>query len=466
MGRQFSAALWSFVVAILLLLVANGARYGGWAADTSMLLLSLTFIATMVAMALASTAARMQLSLQLLTIYFAIYLLLPGYNHTSINRFPFFNFSYPPDIRVSAAAMVALFMVAVAIGYAGTSKAAGLTQSLPQNGQVMRNNVLLALVLTLVSLVSLVLYVGTVGIAGALGNRSTVDIVIQDATTGNLLIGLPRIITFLPVVYGTLLIKFGNRKRLGAGLLIVNTPILLVVNFPLALPRFQVFGAMLLFVLLTLDFKKVSYRSLLSIAYVFGAFVAMPVLNHFSREGGTFQTLDVQQVTSSYFSTGDFDGYQSMANAIVYVDRFGLEGGLQLLSAILFFVPRSIWPDKAQPTGSITAEAAGYTFTNISQPLPSEFYVDFGWAGVVLGGILLGIVFCRFDRWIDRGWTIDLRARLAAGLIMGFGLPVFRGTLLGVLPPFVFLAAGLWVIARWGMTPVTMLTGERRINSA
>lgn len=460
MGRQLSAALWSFIVAIILLLVANGARYGGWAADSSMLLLGLTFVATMVAMAVASSAKRMQLSLQLLTIYFAIYLLLPGYNHASINRFPFFNFSYPPDIRTSAAAMATIFMVVVALGYATTSKTIRTPQTSAQRGRIMRNNGSLGLGLTFVSLISMVAYLQTVGLAGAFGNRSTVDMAIEDATVGNLLVGLPRIITFLPVVYGTLLSKFGLRNRLGPVLLAVNIPILLIVNFPLTLPRFQVFGALLLFALLTLDFKKVSFRAALSLAYVFGAFVAMPVLNHFSREGGTLQTLDIQQVTSSYFNTGDFDGYQSIANAVVYVDRFGHEDGLQLVSAMLFFVPRSVWAAKAQPTGSITAEAAGYTFTNISQPLPSEFYVDFGWAGVVLGGLLLGIIFCRLDHWVDRSWTTDVRARLCAGLLMGFGLPVFRGTLLGVLPPFVFLAVGLWVIARWGMTPVMFTANE------
>ena len=111
-------------------------------------------------------------------------------------------------------------------------------------------------------------------------------------------------------------------------------------------------------------------------------------------------------------------------------------------------------PGKGEPTGKMTAEAVGYNFTNISQPLPSEFYVDFGWTGVIIGGLVLGVFFYRLDRWIDRMWAMDLRTRLAAGWLMGFGITIFRGTLLGVLPPFIIVAFGLWAIAHWGMCPV------------
>jgi hypothetical protein len=176
-------------------------------------------------------------------------------------------------------------------------------------------------------------------------------------------------------------------------------------------------------------------------------------LDHFTRQGGTWATLDPRQLSSTYFATGDFDGFQSVNNAIIFVERFGVQYGIQLVSAFLFFVPRAVWPGKAEPTGVITAESAGYTFTNISQPLPSEFYIDFGWWGVVLSGIILGWLFFRFDRWVNRGWASDPRTRLAAGWLIGFGLPVYRGTLLGVLPPFLILAAGLWVVARWGVEP-------------
>lgn len=453
MSRQLGSALWTFIGAIIVLLIANASPTSGWAGDTSMLLLALTFLASMIAMAFASTDSRMQLSLQLMTIYFAIYLVLPGYNHASINLFPFFDFSYPPDVRTSAALIILLFIIAVAVGYSLTPRSRVLSP-VQLSGRVIRNNGALAAILTIVSVISMAAFLSAVGLSAALSTRETLDNAANDLAGSSFLVTVPRVLTFLPVIYGALLAKFSSRKRIGVMLLLFNVPIFIIVNFPLSLPRSQVFGIILLFALLLMDFKKVSKRGFLSLAYVFGALVAMPVLNHFSRLGGTLATLDIKQLTSSYLSSGDFDGYQSTTNAVVYVDRYGYENGLQLVSAILFFIPRSIWSGKGEPTGTITSEAAGYTFNNVSQPLPSEFYVDFGWAGVVAGGLLVGVLFCRLDRWIDRGWTTDLRTRLAAGWLMGFGLPIFRGTLLGVLPPFVIVAVGLWVIARWGMQSV------------
>lgn len=457
MSRQFSTALWTLGAAILVLLIANGSPTAGWAGDTSMLLLALTFISSMIAMAFASTDRRMQLSLQLMTIYFSIYLVLPGYNHASINLFPFFGFSYAPEVRTSAALIVMLFMIAVAIGYVVTPSApvnARPARVAHPTGRVVQDNGALGFVLTVVSLISMAVFLRAIGLSAALGTRETLDAATSDNVAAGFAVAVPRALTFLPLIYGTMLAKFSKNKRLGLLLLLINTPIFLVVNFPLSLPRSQVFGIIILFLLLIFNFKKVSLRSVLSAAYVFGALVAMPVLNHFSRRGGTFADLNLRQLTSSYFESGDFDGYQSVANAVVYVDLYSHTAGVQLMSAILFFVPRSIWPGKGEPTGKLTSEAVGYTFTNISQPLPSEFYVDFGWAGVIIGGLLLGVAFSRLDRWIDRGWVNDHRTRLAAGWLMGFGLTVFRGTLLGVLPPFAIVALGLWVIARWGMRPV------------
>lgn len=458
MDRQFSTAIWSAaaaIMAVVALQTANGSMFSP-IGDPTLMILGASFITLMVAMAVVSTGAQMRLSLQLLAIYFTIYLLLPGYNHASTNRFPFYTFSYPSDVRIAAACIVAIFLLAVFAGYAlhKGEKRRELSSAVFE----VRYNVPLAIALTMVATLSLVAFLATVGLSGAFASRTADNNSGLDTASIGLLVGLPRVLTFLPVIYGLLSISDGHNRRFGYLLLAINFPTLLIVNFPLSISRSQLFGDILLFAILLLDFSKPWRRGLLSLAFVFGALVAMPVIDHFTRQGGTLATLDPNRLISIYFNTGDFDGFQSVNNAVLYVDRFGVEYGLQLLSAFLFFIPRVIWPAKGEPTGIITAESAGYTFTNISQPLPSEFYVDFGWAGVVVGGIVLGLLFRRLDRWIDRGWASDPRTRLVAGLLVGFGLPVYRGTLLGVLPPFLILAAGLWIVARWGIGPAQVAT--------
>lgn len=448
MGKELSAVLWALLAAVLALLSADASLRGSWFEDGALPILASSFISVAIMLAIVSVAPRMRLSLQLLAIYLGIYLLLPGFNHASINRFPFFNFAYPESIRTSAAQVVGLFVAAVPLAYVIAARSTSAIAAPPS--YTMRTNPILAAALTLVSIASLVVFVSAVGLSGAFATRSVVDQTGLDIAETGLLTVLPRALVYLPIIYATMMIRYSSNRTFGWWLLAINLPILPIVNYPLAIPRSQVFGGILLFSLLIFDFKRPSTRIVLSIAYVFGALVAMPVLEHFTRLGGSFSDLDPQRIASSYFGTGDFDGFQSVNNAIVYVDRYGIEYGWQMLSALLFFVPRAIWTSKAQPTGSITAESAGYTFTNVSQPLPSEFFVDFGWGGVIGGGLLVGFLFYRFDRWIDRGWAVDMRTRLAAGWLMGFGLPIFRGALLGVLPTFVVLAGGLWTVARWG----------------
>jgi hypothetical protein len=452
MDRQFSTAIWSAAAAILSILalqVANGSPLSPFG-DPTLVILGASFVLLMIALAVVSVGTQMRLSLQLLAIYFTIYLLLPGYNHASTNRFPFFNFSYPPDVRASAAWMVAIFLAATFAGYVASSRSAQSNEVTGMSHHV-RQNFALGLWLTVISAISMVAFLAAVGLSGAFAVRTADNTSGLDTASIGLLTGLPRVITFLPIIYALLLVAHSRYRAFGLTLLAINLPILLVVNFPLSIARSQLFGNILLFAIILINFSRPSRRGMLSLAFVFGALVAMPVLDHFTRQGGTLATLDPRQLSSTYFSTGDFDGFQSVNNAVIFVERFGLQYGIQLLSAFLFFVPRAIWPHKAEPTGAITAESAGYTFTNISQPLPSEFYVDFGWLGVAASGLILGWLFQRFDRWVDRGWASDPRTRLAAGWLIGFGLPVYRGTLLGVLPPFLILAAGLWVVARWGI---------------
>ena len=102
-------------------------------------------------------------------------------------------------------------------------------------------------------------------------------------------------------------------------------------------------------------------------------------MSHITRGEGDFQ-LDLFKY---YQSSGDFDGFQSIINTVIYVNTYGFSYGNQIISSILSFIPRSIWASKADPTGSVAASAAGYEYVNISAPLPAEFFIDFGFIGLI-----------------------------------------------------------------------------------
>lgn len=90
----------------------------------------------------------------------------------------------------------------------------------------------------------------------------------------------------------------------------------------------------------------------------------------------------------------DFDAYSNSLATILYVKQYGLLYGKQLLSSILFFIPRSIWPSKAMNTGVLIGgflmTQYGMWFDNLANPIVSEAYIDFGFVGIIVYGAIFG----------------------------------------------------------------------------
>ena len=88
-----------------------------------------------------------------------------------------------------------------------------------------------------------------------------------------------------------------------------------------------------------------------------------------------------------------------------YVNQFGFSYGYQLLGALLFFVPRSIWPSKPYGTGRMAFEALHqHWFTNVSAPLVAEGYSNFGIIGLIFFGLIVGSASNSIDKkfWNDK----------------------------------------------------------------
>ncbi|MDN4520334.1 hypothetical protein QYF68_21280 [Mycolicibacterium austroafricanum] len=155
-----------------------------------------------------------------------------------------------------------------------------------------------------------------------------------------------------------------------------------------------------------------------------------------------YQDSQLEDVTFSTFTSADFDGFQQIINTLSYVEQRGYSFGSEMLSALLFFVPRSAWSTKAPPASHEVAEFAGYSYTNLSLPLHAEFFMQFGILGVALGMAALGFVGARFDNaWLSAPFG---KAALLTPLIAVGMIGLLRGPLLGQVPAFlpavVFLA--------------------------
>lgn len=178
----------------------------------------------------------------------------------------------------------------------------------------------------------------------------------------------------------------------------------------------------------------------LAVASVCGTLVIYPLLDIFRR--GIEGTSTLRSGTEA-FASMDFDGFQQVANALIFVNDDGHTYGLYTISALLFFLPRSMWEGKATPASIDVASNRNYSFTDLSLPFHSEMYIEFGVIGMVVAMILFGVFASRADAsWLTGGSTrFGLAAPLIAVALLGF----LRGPL-GSLAPIYLTAVGLFLL--------------------
>ncbi|WP_299127943.1 O-antigen polymerase [uncultured Winogradskyella sp.] len=106
------------------------------------------------------------------------------------------------------------------------------------------------------------------------------------------------------------------------------------------------------------------------------------------------------------FNTLNYDAFSNISATIDYVSYNGFAYGYQLLSGLLFFVPRAIWTSKPISTGELIGnyivEEYNFNFTNLANPLVSEGYINFGIFGVLLMSIALAYFMVKHLIWLNR----------------------------------------------------------------
>ncbi|WP_018331182.1 hypothetical protein [Actinomycetospora chiangmaiensis] len=147
----------------------------------------------------------------------------------------------------------------------------------------------------------------------------------------------------------------------------------------------------------------------------------------------------------------DYGSVTDVGIALRVTDVNGFSAGEQLAGDLLFWFPRSVWPDKPDNTAVLIAHQIGFRFTNLDSPLWAEGWVDFGWVGVIafLGGA--GLAARRLDDSL-------VRARLWAGggtplaavlvpAVAGYEFILLRGSLLQAMARVVVMVGVLWLVS-------------------
>lgn len=226
----------------------------------------------------------------------------------------------------------------------------------------------------------------------------------------------------------------GRRERRGwdaLGLLCCLALLAVAFN-PLNTSRFGLIGAWLPIVLIAAP--VVRKPLIFAAATLFSLIVLMPILSVTTRFGWDLERLLNSRERGAIGEIPYIDTFDTLLYGVHFAHQAGMQFGAKILSILLCFVPRGLWPDKPMVSGlEIGNElfSRGLTGTpNLSMPVVGDFYMDFGLAGVVAGSVAV---------------ALGLRALLRVQPVVG-GYPVYGYLLLAALPIMVRGAVGAVIL--------------------
>ncbi|MFB7914521.1 hypothetical protein [Streptomyces sp. NPDC056061] len=204
-----------------------------------------------------------------------------------------------------------------------------------------------------------------------------------------------------------------------------------VVNNPVSNARYWFLTVLVSLLFTAFPTSAAMYRSVLALGVV-GALVLFPYADRFRYDSAGYRPVESSSVFEP-LATKDYDQTVMFANTVTWVDTWGHTYGRQLAGSALFFVPRSVWGGKPEDTGVRVGQWMGMNMTNLSAPLWTEFWVDFGAVGMTGAFALIGYAAARTDRRYARAVSRAGPGGVTAvvvPLIAGYTFILLRGPLL------------------------------------
>jgi hypothetical protein len=247
----------------------------------------------------------------------------------------------------------------------------------------------------------------------------------------------------------------------------------LLLNNPVSNARYWFFAVVLALWYVMPLARRPAVLSAYVLLFAVAALTVFPFLDKYRIEDSTAQRLNITR--NSYVESADYllgkTDYGSVTDiglAIKLVDESGLTWGQQLAGAGLFWVPRTIWPDKPDNTAFLLADASGFDNRNIDSPLWAEGYVDFYWVGTAAVLAFAGYL----SRGLDQSYISALRSKFQANSVVlalvpvlaGYEFIVIRGSLLQAMLRLVAVT-GLVMIVCVRPATSTMSAGPLETSS-
>ncbi|WP_395666163.1 hypothetical protein [Methylocella sp.] len=409
-------------------------------------------IAALLLMMIANLCDARPRPIHLLTcIYLIFYFLLPGYFHVAYGQYPFFQAGYSPAQVLNAAIVVAVFICCFFLGYSVQIAIGDCARRAVPHRLMLATLLCGVTALVCAAAVGFGTFLQTIREANALQAAGSVS-----PTPFKLVFGaLARSSSFFGFLFGVFLYRIeksaGNlfAALFGAG-------VFFLLNSPLAVTRF-ILGSYIISTFLVLTkFSRVQ-KFIIAAALISAQAGLFSYISYLSRGdlSASFTWSPLEEFTKS----GDFDGFQSTINVVAMHDELGGKGGVNIASALFFFVPRPLWPEKSGGTGGEAALFFGYPMYNISSPLPSEFYIDFGIPGVIVFSLLFGLLIrMGDDRFAFYKERSDYLGQIMMATVASYIFIILRGSLVGTLGPFMVSIALAFVCHRLVCVPAPAAT--------
>ncbi|WP_258049698.1 hypothetical protein [Streptomyces finlayi] len=217
----------------------------------------------------------------------------------------------------------------------------------------------------------------------------------------------------------------------------------LIVNNPISNARYWFLTVLVSLLFTAFPSSAAIYRSVLAMGVV-GALVLFPYADRFRYDAEGYKPPAESASVFEPLATKDYDQTVMFANTISWVDTRGHTYGRQLAGSALFFVPRAVWSGKPEDTGVRVGQWMGMKMTNLSAPLWTELWVDFGATGMAGGLALIGYGAARTDRRFAIAVT---RAGPGPGSVLAIAAPLIAGYTFILLRGPLLQSAGKFAIA-------------------
>ena len=308
------------------------------------------------------------------------------------------NLPYNPTLAIIANFQISLFLLTFILIYFFTKKKVASRMSIKNSGTVLK----------LLIVASVIIFVFSIQYAtGNLAFNGSNN----DSIMGGLV--LRKSIFMIPVAAFAMYFQKKGKVSLVVFLIIL---IILFLKNPIS-ERRNAIGPLYL-ALLFFMFKSFYHTNFRSFIYIFLIFFILFPLSSIITNSYLPAIQRIESISNfvagginsdyfkNYFNTLHYDAWSNICATIEFVEKKGFSFGKQFIGGILFFVPRFLWESKPIGTGHLIANdflipRHNLWLSNISCPIISEGYINFGFIGIIFITILLALFLKKIDSWLQ-----------------------------------------------------------------